>query len=285
VGVRHAVEGGAGREGLQRLLPPGGARNALDCAFWELEAALSGRPVWRLAGLEAVRPLVTTFTAGAGSPEEMVESVQAFPDAKALKLKLTGEVDLDVARVRAVRARRPQAWLGVDANQGYTRESLQEVLPHLVEADVRLVEQPLPRGREAELDGVSSPIPLAADESALSCADLKGLVGRFQVVNIKLDKCGGLTEGLAMAEGARALGLDVMVGNMMGSSLATAPAFLVGQFCQVVDLDGPALLAHDRDPGVAYRDGEIWCGEEVWGGRPDAARRLHGSGRAGEELA
>ena len=263
--VRAEVEAAATRDKLQRLLPPGGARNALDCAFWELEAARAGRPVWELAGLEGVRPLVTTFTAGAGEPEEMVESVLAFAGAKALKLKLTGEVDLDVRRVEAVRAARPNAWLGVDANQGYALDTLREVLPHFMHARVDLIEQPLPRGREAELDGFASPIPLAADESALSCADLGALVGRFQVVNIKLDKCGGLTEGLAMVEGARALGLKVMVGNMMGSSWATGPSFIVGQACEVVDLDGPALLAADRNPGVVYRDGEVWCGDDVWG--------------------
>src|SRR5579875_176194 len=275
-GLRAEVEGGLTRAALQERLPAGGARNALDCALWELEAARAGQPVWRLAGLEAVRPLVTTFTAGAGEPEEMVESVRAFAGARAIKLKLTGEPDLDVRRVEAVRAFRPNVWLGVDANQGYGLDSLREVLPQFVKRDIRLVEQPLPRGREAELDGFASPIPLAADESALSSADLPSLAGRFQVVNIKLDKCGCLTEGLAMVEGARALGLKVMVGNMMGSSLATAPAFIVGQACEVVDLDGPALLATDTAPGVTYRGGEVWCDDAVWG----RGLRAQGEGRA-----
>ena len=263
--VRGEVESGVTREGLRRLLPPCGARNALDCALWELEAARAGRPVWRLAGLDAMRPLVTTLTAGAAAPEVMAETARSFVGAKAIKLKLTGDFDLDVRRVEAVRAARPDVWLAVDANQGYSLESLAEALPHFVRSGVKLVEQPLARGREADLDGFSSQIPLAADESALSSADLSGLVGRFDIVNIKLDKCGGLTEALAMVEGARALGLGVMVGNMAGTSWAMAPAFVVGQFCEVVDLDGPISLKADRSPAVVYRDGEIWCDDAVWG--------------------
>ncbi len=263
--VRGEIEAGVTRDALRRLLPPGGARNALDCALWELEAARAGQPVWRLAGLEAMKPLVTTLTAGAGEPEAMARMAASFAGAKAIKLKLTGDLDLDVRRVEAVRAACPHVWLAVDANQGYAIDSLAEVLPRFVRSDVKLVEQPLARGREAELDGFSSPIPLAADESALSTADLAGLVGRFQVVNIKLDKCGGLTEALAMVEGARALGLGVMVGNMAGTSWAMAPAFIVGQFCEVIDLDGPISLKADRSPAVDYRDGEVWCDDAVWG--------------------
>ena len=263
--VRAEIEAGVTRDGLRRLLPPGGARNALDCALWELEAARAGQPVWRLAGLETMKPLVTTLTAGAGEPEAMAQTAASFAGAKAIKLKLTGDVDLDVRRVEAVRDACPNVWLAVDANQGYTIDSLAEVLPRFARSDVKLVEQPLARGREAELDGFSSAIPLAADESALSTADLAGLVGRFQIVNIKLDKCGGLTEALTMVEGARALGLGVMVGNMAGTSWAMAPAFIVGQFCEVVDLDGPISLKSDRSPAVDYRDGEIWCDDAVWG--------------------
>ncbi len=269
-GVRSEVEAGLTRDALQRLLPPCGARNALDCALWELEAARAGQPVWRLAGLKTVKPLVTTLTAGADHPDVMAETARSFGDAKAIKLKLTGDPDLDVRRVQAVRAACPEAWLGVDANQGYMIESLREVLPHFVRSRVELVEQPLARGREADLDGFSSPIPLAADESALSLADLAGLVGRFDVVNIKLDKCGGLTEALAMVDRARALGLGVMVGNMAGTSWAMAPAFIVGQSCEVVDLDGPISLKKDRSPAVEYRDGEIWCDDAVWGRGVDA---------------
>ena len=263
---RAEIERGIDRESLQQLLPPGGARNAVDCALWELDAARAGRMAWELAGLRAVNPLVTTFTLGADEPAVMAEGARKYVHARALKLKLTGELDLDMARVRAVRAARPGAWIGVDANQGYRIDALNSLIPVLVEANVSLLEQPLARGREADLQGYVSPIPIAADESALCLADVPGLAGRFDVVNIKLDKCGGLTEALAMAHRARELGLKVMVGNMVGTSLAMAPGFVVGQLCDVVDLDGPTFLKRDRTPGVTYADGKIWCGDDVWGG-------------------
>jgi L-Ala-D/L-Glu epimerase len=263
---RARIERGIDRESLQTLLPPGGARNALDCALWELDAARAGRPVWELAGLASVKPLLTTFTLGADEPEVMAEGARKYVHARSLKLKLTGELALDIARVRAVRAARPGAWIGVDANQGYQIKALNSLIPVLVEANVSLLEQPLARGREADLQGYASPVPIAADESALSLADVPGLVGRFEVVNIKLDKCGGLTEALAMARRAHELGLKTMVGNMVGTSLAMAPGFVVGQLCDVVDLDGPTFLKRDRTPGATYADGKIWCDEDVWGG-------------------
>ncbi|MEP6938146.1 MAG: dipeptide epimerase [Rudaea sp.] len=262
---RATIEAGIDRESLQRMLPPGGARNALDCALWDLDAHRSGKPVWQLAGLPPPKPLLTTFTLGAEDPQRMAEGARTYAQARAIKMKLTGELDLDIARVRAVRDARPDVWLGVDANQGYTIGALDALVGALVEAKVALVEQPLRRGREADLDGFHSPIPLAADESALCLADVPGLVGRFHVVNIKLDKCGGLTEALAMAHAARELGLKVMVGNMVGTSWAMAPAFVVGQLCDVVDLDGPIFLARDRDPALRYDDGLVWAGDEVWG--------------------
>jgi L-alanine-DL-glutamate epimerase-like enolase superfamily enzyme len=273
---RPAIESGVDRAQLQRLLPPGGARNALDCALWELEARRAGRPVWELAGLDPPQPLVTTFTLGADDPSVMAQGARRWAQAQALKVKLTGEPDLDVARVAAVRAARPEVWLGVDANQGYTRAGLARLISTLVEQKVALLEQPLARGHEAELEGVGSPIPIAADESAVSLADVGGLVGRFNVVNIKLDKCGGLTEGLAMAYEARRLGLGVMVGNMMGSSLAMAPSFVLGQLCDVVDLDGPTFLSRDRSPAVTYSQGMIWADEAIWGRQPQApGARFH----------
>jgi L-Ala-D/L-Glu epimerase len=266
---RGAIEAGIDREGLQNLLPAGGARNALDCALWELDAARLGKAAWELAGLSLLKPLVTTFTVGADDPAVMAEGARKYSHARSLKLKLTGELDLDIERVKAVRAARPGVWIGVDANQGYTIDALDVLMNALIAANVALLEQPLARGREADLDGFVSPIPIAADESALAFSDIEGLVGRFNIVNIKLDKCGGLTEALAMARQARRLGLGVMVGNMVGSSLAMAPGFLVGQLCDVVDLDGPVFLANDRRPGATYSEGKIWCGEEVWGaGRP-----------------
>jgi L-alanine-DL-glutamate epimerase-like enolase superfamily enzyme len=264
-GARGAIEAGIDRSALQELLPPGGARNAVDCALWELDASRLRSPVWKLAGLPPPRALVTTFTLGADDPAAMAAGAQKFAQARALKLKLTGELELDIERVKAVRAARPGVWMGVDANQGYTIDALDALIGALVQADISLLEQPLKRGREADLKDFASAIPIAADESALSLVDVAGLVGRFNVVNIKLDKCGGLTEGLAMAHEARRLGLQVMVGNMVGTSLAMAPAFVLGQLCDVVDLDGPIFLAEDRTPSMTYTNGTAWSGDNVWG--------------------
>jgi L-alanine-DL-glutamate epimerase-like enolase superfamily enzyme len=264
--VRPRVEQGIDRAALQKLLPPGGARNAVDCALWELEAHRLGVAVWELAGLPAPKPLITTFTLGADDPAVMAAGARKYPQAKSLKLKLTGDLQADLARVRAVRAARPEVWMGVDANQGYSIDALGALIAALHPANVSLLEQPLKRGREADLDGFKSPIPIAADESVLTLRDVPGLVGRFDVVNIKLDKCGGLNEGLAMAHEARRFGLGVMVGNMVGTSLAMAPAFVLGQLCDVVDLDGPIFLAQDRTPSMTYSNGSAWSGEHVWGG-------------------
>lgn len=263
--VREDIERGATRAELQQLLPPGGARNALDCAFWDLEAKQAGRPVWELAGLDRPKALRSTLTLGADSPENMAKAALAIDPQAPVKVKLTGDLDEDILRVAAIRGARPDAWIGVDANQGYDRRTLAGLLPVLVEHGVVQLEQPLKRGREADLDGLKRPLPFAADESALSLADTASLVGRFDIVNIKLDKCGGLTEGLAIARQAKKLGLDVMVGNMMGTSLSMAPSYLVGQLCDIVDLDGPTFLARDRVPGVEYRGGMIHCAEEIWG--------------------
>jgi len=263
---RSAIEAGIDRASLQKLLPPGGARNAVDCALWELDSARQGVPVWKLAGLPPLKSLFTTFTLGADAPTVMAEGARRYSHARYLKVKLTGELDQDIARVRAIREARPEVWMGVDANQGYTLGALKTLIAELVRAKVSLLEQPLARGCEAELEGFVSPIPIAADESVLSLGDVPGLAGRFNIVNIKLDKCGGLTEGLAMAHRARELGLGVMVGNMVGTSLAMAPGFILGQLCDVVDLDGPIFLSRDRTPGAVYAEGKIQCGEEIWGG-------------------
>lgn len=263
--VRPAIEAGASRAELQALLPAGGARNALDCAYWDLEAKQAGRPVWALAGLAEPKPLLSTLTLGADRPDVMAAAAQRLDPDAPVKVKLTGDLDEDVARVEAIRAARPEAWIGVDANQGYRRETLEALLPVLVSNRVAQLEQPLRRGDEASLDGLERPLPFVADESAVTLADTDGLVGRFDVVNIKLDKCGGLTEGLAIAHRARALGLDVMVGNMMGTSLSMAPSYVLGQLCDVVDLDGPTFLAKDRVPGVSYREGRVHCPPGLWG--------------------
>lgn len=268
--LREPIEAGATRQQLLQLLPAGGARNAVDCALWDLEAKRSGRPVWMLVGQDAPRPLLTTFTVGADDPAIMADGARSYRDARALKLKLTND-DLNAERVRAVRAACPEAWIMVDANQGFTRESFARLLPALVDARISVVEQPFPVGSDAWLDGLDSPILLAADESVQDRSDLEKLVGRVGMINIKLDKCGGLTEALAMAARARELGFDLMVGNMSGSSLAMAPGFVLGQSCTVVDLDGPAFLKRDRASAVSYEDGRIWCADAVWGGPLPAA--------------
>lgn len=266
--LRDTIEAGITREALRELLPPGGARNALDCALWELDARRAGVPVWKLAGLDAPKKLLTTFTLGANDPEVMASGAVAYKNARALKMKLTGEVDLDIERVRAVRKARPDAWIAVDANQGYVPDTLATLVPALLDAKVSLLEQPCRRGHEADIAGIDRAMQVAADESILSLAEMDGMSPRFDVVNIKLDKCGGLTEGLMMAARAREMGRKVMVGNMAGTSLAMAPAFVLGQHCDVVDLDGPTFLVRDRTPGVVYEDGYIDCPDEVWGGRP-----------------
>lgn len=263
--VRDAIEADPSREELRRLMPPGGARNAVDCALWELEAARHGMPVWQLAGQRAPRALRTTFTLGADEPQRMAQAALHWAQAQAIKIKLTGELELDLARVAAVRAARPEVWLGVDGNQGFKAAQLDALVAGLSAHRVSLLEQPLARGQEAELEGFRSPIPLAGDESILSLADVASAVGRYNVVNIKLDKCGGLTEGLLMAEEARQLGLGVMVGNMGGSSLAMGPSFVLGQCCDIVDLDGPIFLLNDREPGVDYVHGNVWASAAVWG--------------------
>jgi L-alanine-DL-glutamate epimerase-like enolase superfamily enzyme len=253
------------RQELLQLLPAGGARNAVDCALWDLEAKRFGIPAWQIAGLQAPRPILTTQTLGADSPDRMAERALAYKNARALKLKLTGTAE-DAARVSAVRAARPDVWIGVDANQGFTPSSLSDLLPVLVEAKVELVEQPFPRDRNSDLDGFASPIPIAADESAQDISDLDDLVGRYDVVNIKLDKCGGLTRGLAMHAAARERGMKTMVGCMIGTSLAMAPAVLLGQVCEIVDCDAPLSLARDREPSIVYdAEGRVFSPEAVWG--------------------
>ncbi|MDE1150863.1 MAG: dipeptide epimerase [Azospirillaceae bacterium] len=263
--VRPALEAGIDRRDLQGLLPPGGARNALDCALWELESRVSGRPVWQLAGVAAPKSLVTTFTLPADDPAEILRRLAAFTDATAIKLKLEGDLAADAERVRAVRRARPDVWLSVDANQGFGAADLDPLAALLVDQRVSLLEQPIRRGAEHLLDGWNSPIPLAADESILDLKELAAHHRRFNVVNIKLDKCGGLTEALAMAAEARRLGLGVMVGNMAGSILATAPAFVLAQLCDVVDLDGPYFLAEPGADHGIYSQGRIFVPEVLWG--------------------
>lgn len=263
--VRADIEAGISREELRAALPPGGARCAIDCALWDLEAARAGRPVWALAGLRSPVPRVTTYTLGADTPLAMADvAAGRYASARALKLKLLGD-GADAERVRAVRAARRDVWLGVDANCSLTRETYAALSPALVEARVDLLEQPFHVGEEALMDGLDRPIPVAADESVQDLDDLDAAVGRFNMINIKLDKCGGLTEALLIAARARELGLGLMVGNMGGTSLGMAPALVVGQLCNVVDLDGPLFLERDRKPSLIYAGGLVSAPAGLWG--------------------
>jgi L-alanine-DL-glutamate epimerase-like enolase superfamily enzyme len=263
--VRRQVEDGLSRDDLQQLLPPCGGRNALDCALWELESLRARVPVWKLAGVPRPQPLVTTFTLPADDPAVLEAKVNRLSSAKAIKLKLDGDMDSDRERMRVVRAARPDAWLAVDANQGFTAAGLEQLAEAVRQFSVSLIEQPLKRGDEAALDGWKPGVPVAADESILDLAELRQRAGYFDVINIKLDKCGGLTEALEMARAARQLGKQLMVGNMGGSTLAMAPGFVVAQLCDVVDLDGPFGLADDPLAAQIYRDGMIFVPDELWG--------------------
>lgn len=262
--VADHVRRGATRTDLLNLLPAGGARNALDCAMWELEARRSSTPIAALAGLRGTRAVQTMYTISADTPARMAQSAREFGPARTLKLKLTGEAE-DRERIEAVRAARPDVALAVDANQGFTPEGLVALAPTLLSAKVELIEQPFPVGREADLDRIRIPIPIAADESACDIPDLAALVGRAQVINIKLDKCGGLTRGLQMAEAAHRLGFDLMVGCMLGTSLGAAPGFILAQRCHYVDLDLVLRCARDREYAVRYERGWLSCDERVWG--------------------
>jgi len=263
--VRGDIEAGASREELQSLLPPCGARNALDCAMWELEARLGGIPVWQLAEVPRPKALVTTFTLPADDPPVLASKVDRLSLARAIKLKLDGDMDVDRERMRVVREARPDAWLGVDANQGFVPEKLEALGEAARTFSVSLIEQPLERGREAELEGWRPGIPVAADESILDLDELRERARYFDVINIKLDKCGGLTEALKMARAAKLFGKELMVGNMGGSTLAMAPGFVVGQLCDIVDLDGPYGLADDPLASEIYSDGRIFVPETIWG--------------------
>jgi L-alanine-DL-glutamate epimerase-like enolase superfamily enzyme len=263
--ARDGIEAGICRDELRRLMSAGGARNAIDCALWDLEAKTGNRPVWQIAGLEAPRALLTSYTISADTPVYMADTaVNALQDARAIKLKLLGD-GLDASRVRAVRAARADVWMGVDANQGLTPQTLSELTPALLECGIEIIEQPFRTEDEALLDGFNSTISIAADESAQTLDDVSRVAARYDVINIKLDKCGGLTEALLMAHEARRLGLRLMVGNMGGTALAMAPAFLLGQICDIVDLDGPIFLKTDRDPPMIYRDGYVDAPTGQWG--------------------
>ncbi|MEO1192717.1 MAG: N-acetyl-D-Glu racemase DgcA [Pseudomonadota bacterium] len=241
---------GLSRDGLQSALGPGAARNALDCALWDLEAKQAGKPAWQLAGLPEPGPLVSAYTLSLDTPEKMGLAAAENASRPLLKLKLAGPEDLE--RVAAVRASAPESRLIVDANEGWDLEAFRTLAPKLAELGVALVEQPLHGDADEGLRGEDRPVPLCADESCHDRASLDRLVGLYDCVNIKLDKTGGLTEALALKQAAQAAGLEIMVGCMLATSLAMAPAVLVAQGAAFVDLDGPLLLAKDRDPGLQF---------------------------------
>jgi len=245
---------GLDRNALQQAMPAGAARNALDCAFWDLEAKRAGKPAYALAGLPAPHALTTAYTISLGSPETMAQAARAASSRKLLKIKLGGAGD--PARIAAVRKAAPASELIVDANEGWSAENLAANLAACAEAGVTLVEQPLPAAADEALASIKRPIAVCADESVHDRASLAALVGRYDAVNIKLDKTGGLTEALKMADEAERLGFDIMVGCMIATSLAMAPAVLLAQRARVVDLDGPLLLAKDRPDGLRY-DGSL----------------------------
>lgn len=263
--MTDSVASGLDRLALQTAMPAGAARNALDCALWDLEAKRSGRPVWQLAGLMAPPvPVVTAYTLSVDTPEAMAAAARAVADRPLLKLKLTGEGDLE--RVRAVRAHAPAARLIVDANEAWTLDHLRRFAPALAALQVELIEQPLPADNDDALLGLDGPVPLGADESCHGLESLERLKGRYGMVNIKLDKTGGLTEALRIKAAAEAAGFGVMVGCMVATSLAMAPGVLLAQGAGLADLDGPLLLDRDRVPGLRYEGAWVHPPEpSLWG--------------------
>jgi len=253
--VADTLREGVSREDLLQLLPSGGARNAIDCALWDWEAKRSGKSIWELTGIDP-KPVTTVFTIGLEStPEAMAANAKEAGEFPILKIKLSD--DRPVERLEAIRAARPDAKIVVDANQGWSFALLQEVLPRCVALDISMVEQPLPRGDDGPLQGFDSPITLAADESCLDTSELELAGRRYDMINIKLDKTGGLTEALRLAYAAKEKGCQLMVGNMVGTSLSMAPAFVLAQLCDFVDIDGPLLLKHDHLGGLEYRGGLV----------------------------
>ncbi len=263
--VRAAVEAGLDRAGLQTLLAPGAARNAVDCALWDLEAKTSGVRASKLAGLPPLKPIDTAYTISLGTPEEMAAAARLVSHRSVLKVKV-GRGEDDPARMRAVREAAPGVRLIIDANEGWTPDNLKQNLLAAAAIGAFVVEQPLPADQDDILARTPHPVPICADESVHGSADLHRLVGRYDYVNLKLDKTGGLTEGLVFLTEARRLGFGVMVGCMVGTSLGMAPAILVAQGAELVDLDGPLLLREDRPNGLRYEGSLVFPPEPMlWG--------------------
>ncbi|WP_164156182.1 N-acetyl-D-Glu racemase DgcA [Sandarakinorhabdus rubra] len=266
-GVADAVSAGATRADLLSLLPAGAARNALDCALWDLEAKQSGRRVWQMLGLPQPQPMLTAYTISLGDPATMAAAAAAVRGRELLKVKLGGEGGpaADIERLAAVRRAAPDARLIVDANEGWGGTDVARTLASLAPLGVELVEQPVPAGRDAELDGIKAAVPIAADESCHTRASLDAIVGRYSHINIKLDKAGGLTEALALRHAAAARGLGVMTGCMLCTSLAIAPAFHVAMQSEFADLDGP-LLVEDRPHGLVFEGSDVFPPQAaLWG--------------------
>jgi L-alanine-DL-glutamate epimerase-like enolase superfamily enzyme len=262
--VRSTLETGISRSDLQKLLPPGGARNAVDCALWDLEAKRAGRRAWDLAGIPDVKPLLTAYTLSMDTPIAMAAAATGAQKYSILKLKLGGAGDIE--RVAAVRDARPDAMLIVDANQAWSERQLREFTPELASLGVKLIEQPLAADDDHSLADFKSPVPLCADEACQTTESLPSVVGKYQYINIKLDKTGGLTEALRLAHAARAANLDIMVGCMAGSSLSMAPHFVIGQLCSVIDLDGPLLSTKDVSHAIRYEGSKMHAPKTIlWG--------------------
>lgn len=263
--VAGQIANGMDRAGLAAAIAPGAARNAIDCALWDLEAKQTGRRVWEIAGLREPKPVTTVFTLGLDEPDVMGAKAAENAARPVLKLKMTGD-DKDLERVALIHENAPNAMLVVDANEGWTVAQYQEYAPKFAELGVAMIEQPLPAGEDEGLTGLDRIVPVCADESCHDSKTLHSLVGKYDMVNIKLDKTGGLTEALVLRDKAMKMGFDVMVGCMAGTSLAMAPGVLVAQGCSVVDLDGPLLLAKDREPGLVYQGSVIKPPDfNVWG--------------------
>jgi L-Ala-D/L-Glu epimerase len=262
--MQEPLSGGLDRQALQAVMGPGAARNALDCALLDLEAKASGRRAWNLLGRPAPRACITAYTISLGTPEAMAAATARAAHRPLLKVKLGG--DGDGARIAAVRKAAPESELIVDANEAWTSGDLEQNLAECAQAGVTLVEQPLPAGQDGALERIRRPLAVCADESVHDLMSLEGLRDRYDAVNIKLDKSGGLTEALAMADAAQALGFDIMIGCMVATSLAMAPAMLLTQQARYVDLDGPLLLARDRDDGLRYEGSLVYPPEAaLWG--------------------
>jgi L-alanine-DL-glutamate epimerase-like enolase superfamily enzyme len=252
--IRH--ENNLDRQRLQKLLPASAARNALDCALWDLESKISGKRVWELANIPVISEVVTSFTISLDTPKKMGAAAKASSTSPILKLKLGGDSS-DFARVKAAREAAPSSRLIIDANESWSAEHYEEIVRALKKLGIELIEQPFPADADEVLESLDHPIPICADESCHTSADLPRLMNRYEAVNVKLDKTGGLTEALRLCENARQSGFKLLIGCMVCTSLGIAPARLLATFAEWIDLDGPLLLARDRDHGLAYENGRI----------------------------